>query len=287
MSPKVSIGLPVFNGQKYLKKTINSILVQTYKNFELIISDNLSNDQTKEICKLYEKKEKRIRYVRQKKHISVIENFKSTLNFAQGEYFMWIAADDVLSEKNYIKNLLKKLNNKIDYIFPDVDTVNDKDEIIRKNRMKPFKKARSKFDFAKASIYINSHILYALFKTKVLKDNFLYLEKFNHLKCYQEGLFVHVISTDMKGKFVPEVKKFYRRHNQNLSSVLTAGQLLPFFLEYSLSSLGYFFFHKELKNIEKINLIFLIFLKHAKYICYLTIAFIYQYLKKIFKNILK
>ena len=63
---KITIGLPVYNGQKYIKETINSILLQTYKNFELIISDNLSNDETKEICKSYEKKDNRIKYVRQK-----------------------------------------------------------------------------------------------------------------------------------------------------------------------------------------------------------------------------
>jgi hypothetical protein len=151
--------------------------------------------------------------------------------------------------------------------------------------MKPFNKASSKFDFAKASIYMNSQIIYALFKTQVLKDNFFYLKKFEHLKCYGEGLFVHVISTDKKGKFLPKVKKFYRRHNQNQSSVLTAKQLIPFFIEYSLSSLEYFFFHKELKVFEKINLIFLIFLKHVKYTCYLIMSFFYQYFKKFFSSI--
>ena len=83
---KITIGLPVYNGQKYIKETINSILLQTYKNFELIISDNLSNDETKEICKSYEKKDNRIKYVRQKKHISSVANYEFTLNSARGDY---------------------------------------------------------------------------------------------------------------------------------------------------------------------------------------------------------
>ena len=285
MNLKVSIGLPVFNGQKYIKETINSILAQTFKNFELIISDNLSNDETKEICKSYEKKDNRIRYVRQKKHISSLANYEFTLNSARGDYFMWIAADDVLSEKNYLKKLVEKFSSNIDYVFPDVSIINHKSEIITENKMQPFNKVSSKFDFAKASIYMNSQMIYALFKTQVLKDNFFYLKKFEHLKCYGEGLFVHVISTDRKGKFVPELKRFYRRHNQNQSSVLTAKQLISFFIEYSLSSLGYFFSHKELKFFEKIKLIILMLLKHIKYICFLIMAFFYQYFKKFFSSI--
>ena len=60
--PKVSIGMPVFNGEKYLKEAINSILAQTYQDFELIISDNASTDQTPQICSEYAFKDSRIRY---------------------------------------------------------------------------------------------------------------------------------------------------------------------------------------------------------------------------------
>ena len=67
MNPIVSIGLPVFNGEKYISKTIEAVLLQTLTNFELIISDNASTDSTQDICKEFEMKDNRIRYVRQKK----------------------------------------------------------------------------------------------------------------------------------------------------------------------------------------------------------------------------
>jgi glycosyltransferase involved in cell wall biosynthesis len=71
----VSIGLPVYNGGKFIRKRLESILSQTYTNFELTISDNASTDSTSEICKEFEKKDDRIKYIRQKK------KYASTLEF--------------------------------------------------------------------------------------------------------------------------------------------------------------------------------------------------------------
>jgi glycosyltransferase involved in cell wall biosynthesis len=101
----VSIGMPVFNGEKFIHEAINSLLSQTFTDFELIISDNASTDKTEAICREYEKKDKRIRYVRQKENIGVIANFKYVLDQSAGEYFMWAAADDVWG-KTWIKALL-------------------------------------------------------------------------------------------------------------------------------------------------------------------------------------
>ena len=67
--PRVSIGLPVFNGQRYLPQAIEAILAQTYGDFELIISDNASIDGTAEICREYAERDQRIRYLRQPTNI--------------------------------------------------------------------------------------------------------------------------------------------------------------------------------------------------------------------------
>ena len=61
--PLVSIGMSVYNGEKYFRQALNSLLNQTYKNFELIISDNASMDETKKICEEYAKREKKIKYI--------------------------------------------------------------------------------------------------------------------------------------------------------------------------------------------------------------------------------
>jgi glycosyltransferase involved in cell wall biosynthesis len=96
-TPRVSIGLPVFNGEKYIEAALDSILNQTYTDFELIIVDNASTDQTPRICRKYVAKDKRIRYYRNKINIGAVANFNRAFKFSSGEYFKWAAHDDVLA----------------------------------------------------------------------------------------------------------------------------------------------------------------------------------------------
>ena len=69
MGPRLSIGLPVYNGESLLPEAIEALLGQSYKDFELIISDNASNDRTAEICRGYEEQDSRVRYIRQSRNI--------------------------------------------------------------------------------------------------------------------------------------------------------------------------------------------------------------------------
>lgn len=94
-TPKVSIGLAVYNGEDFLEEAIDSILGQTFTDFELIISDNASTDRTAEICQAYLLKDKRIRYHRNSKNIGGANNENLTFEMARGKYFRWAAHDDV------------------------------------------------------------------------------------------------------------------------------------------------------------------------------------------------
>lgn len=97
MPPKISIGMPVYNGSEYIRQAIDSLLVQSFTDFELIISDNASTDDTQEICKEYAKKDCRICYIRQLRNLGAFLNFKFVLEKATGEFFMWAAIDDLRS----------------------------------------------------------------------------------------------------------------------------------------------------------------------------------------------
>lgn len=94
-NPSLSIGLPVFNGEKYLKAALDSILTQTFTDFELIISDNASTDHTPEICREYAANDGRVRYYRNKSNLGAPRNYNRTVKLSQGKYFKWAAADDV------------------------------------------------------------------------------------------------------------------------------------------------------------------------------------------------
>src|SRR5262245_60272429 len=92
--PRVSIGLPVYNGARYLAEALDSLLVQTYENFELIICDNASTDHTEEICRAYANQDKRILYIRNKTNIGASRNYMHTFERASTEYFRWATYDD-------------------------------------------------------------------------------------------------------------------------------------------------------------------------------------------------
>ena len=93
----VSVGIPVFNGERTIAAAIESILSQSHSNLEVIISDNGSTDRTGEICQAFAQRDSRIRYVRQNTNIGAVANFVYVLESATGPFFMWAAADDYRS----------------------------------------------------------------------------------------------------------------------------------------------------------------------------------------------
>jgi glycosyltransferase involved in cell wall biosynthesis len=112
--PRLSVGLPVYNGEKYLGESIESLLGQSYKDFELIISDNASTDSTADICNHYANQDSRIRYIRQPRNIGLSPNHNFVVDQSRGEFFKWAAADDL-----YGRDLLQSCVNALDQ-HPDV-----------------------------------------------------------------------------------------------------------------------------------------------------------------------
>jgi len=92
--PLVSIGLPMYNGGKYLSASIDSLLAQTYRNIELIISDNASDDGSSEACLRYARADPRVRYSRLDRNIGGVNNHNRVFELAGGEFFMWASSDD-------------------------------------------------------------------------------------------------------------------------------------------------------------------------------------------------
>jgi glycosyltransferase involved in cell wall biosynthesis len=115
-TPKVSIGLAVYNGERYLQEAIDSILCQTYTDFELIISDNASTDRTTEICQEYAKRDPRVRYSRNETNIGGANNENLTFKLSRGKYFRWAAHDDVCAP-NLIEKLFEVLENDPDTVL--------------------------------------------------------------------------------------------------------------------------------------------------------------------------
>ncbi|CAG1020069.1 Glycosyltransferase GlyG [Patescibacteria group bacterium] len=129
--PIISIGMPVYNGEKYIEEALESLLSQTFSNFELIISDNNSTDQTNKICEYYAKKDKRIRYLRQTNNLGAIANFQFVLNQSVGRYFMWAAYDDKWS-LNWLESLYKEMELKnVNMVFGQVVHIDEQSKLMK------------------------------------------------------------------------------------------------------------------------------------------------------------
>jgi len=123
-SPLVSIGMPVYNGELFIRQAVDSLLTQDYANFELIISDNASTDLTQQICVEYLKKTPRVKYYRNQENIGSARNFSRVFSLAQGEYFFWASCHD-LWEHTFISRCVEVLkhNSKVVLCYPLADWV--------------------------------------------------------------------------------------------------------------------------------------------------------------------
>lgn len=172
---KVFIGLTTYNGEKYIKEAIDSLLNQSYSNFTLFISDDASNDNTAEICREYAAKDSRIVYFRQEKNLGMFPNFDFVLNKAEGEYFMWASHDDVWG-KDFIKICVENIENKnVDAAISTVADINSEGKILRE--LSEMKKLTGRPNFFQIAKYVlqpevlgKCNLMYSLFKTKIAKE---------------------------------------------------------------------------------------------------------------------
>lgn len=124
MQEKIDVLMATYNGEKYLKEQIDSILNQTYKNIQIIISDDCSTDSTREILKQYEQNEK-IKIYYQEKNLGYIKNFEFLLRNVENDIYMLSDQDDVWKEQKIEKSVEKLKNENLDLVFGDLEVVDE------------------------------------------------------------------------------------------------------------------------------------------------------------------
>lgn len=115
-TPRLSIGLPVHNGEQYLAEALDALLGQSYGDFELIISDNASTDGTEAICRRYAGTDRRIRYIRQQRNIGCAGNHNVVFTRSRGELFKW-ASDDDLYGRDLLRRCVEALDRRPDVVL--------------------------------------------------------------------------------------------------------------------------------------------------------------------------
>ena len=106
--PSVSVGVPVRNGGRFIALTLQSLLAQTFEDFELIISDNASDDETESVCREFAARDSRVVYYRHEQNIGLARNYNFLIKNARGQYFKWAAADDI-HEAEYLRRCVDVL----------------------------------------------------------------------------------------------------------------------------------------------------------------------------------
>ena len=106
--PQISLGMPVYNGATYLEAALDSLLAQTFRNFELIISDNASTDETAKICAAYAERDSRIRFYRNATNMGASWNFNRVYSLSRAPYFKQAAHDD-LCEPTFLERCFEVL----------------------------------------------------------------------------------------------------------------------------------------------------------------------------------
>ena len=131
-NPKVSIGLPVYNGANFLAQSLDSLLAQTFTDFELIICDNASTDETEAICRAYAAGDARVVYERNPQNIGTSANYNKTFEMARGIYFKWAAHDDLLAPE-YLERCVEVLDSRPDVVlcYARAKAIDDNGEVIK------------------------------------------------------------------------------------------------------------------------------------------------------------
>lgn len=155
---KIDILMATYNGEKYLREQLDSILEQSFSDFRLLISDDASNDSTRDILNEYVGKDNRVIVFLQNKNLGVVKNFELLMEKVESEFFMFADQDDVW-QKDKIKNSIEKLEEtNCDLVYTNLEVVNENLDLINKSywKLKGFEKKIKYNNFE--SLYLNNYI---------------------------------------------------------------------------------------------------------------------------------
>ena len=217
MDEQIDILMATYNGEKYLKKQIDSILNQTYSNIRLIISDDSSTDRTREIIKEYEKKDKRVYIYYQENNLGYIKNFEFLLTKVKSNIYMLSDQDDIWLpnkvENTY--NFLQKQN--ADMVFTDLIVVDEKEEVINKsfNNLMNLTKKINKTINSKEIVYLYNCVTGCTIMGISKLINKILPIPTNSKHVLHDHWIALVSSMNGKIAYLPEGTIKYRQHNNN------------------------------------------------------------------------
>jgi glycosyltransferase involved in cell wall biosynthesis len=215
--PRVSVGMPVYNGEEFIGEAIRSILDQSFRNIELIICDNASADSTGDICRKFAAADNRVRYYANSVNIGVTDNYNRAFGYGRGEYFKWASGNDYC-KKDFIARCIEVLDRRPDAVlcYPktrvfdiDIAEAEDYEDNLDLQQEDPV----SRFELLIDRVWLNN-VMNGVVRADALKRT-------RPLKAFWSSDFNLLAELVLLGKFVeiPE-RLFYRRVNAQAHSSL-------------------------------------------------------------------
>jgi glycosyltransferase involved in cell wall biosynthesis len=169
--PRVSIGMPIYNGQPLLRQALDSLFAQSFTDWELVISDNGSTDGSSELLRSVAESDPRVRYIRQDPPIRAYDNFHFVLDQARGEYFMWAAHDDT-RDTDFVEKMVEALdrNGEAVLAFGDLNIVTPEDPA---GEIKPYAFATKGMGRMKRLLHgsrLQCYHIYGLWRTSAIRE---------------------------------------------------------------------------------------------------------------------
>ena len=213
---KIDILMATYNGEKYLKEQMDSILEQTHQDFRLLISDDGSQDSTRQILNEYVAKDNRVIVFLQNKNLGVVKNFEYLMEKVESEYFMFSDQDDIWQKDKIQKSIQKMLETNSDLVYSDLQVVSQELDVLHGSywKLKGFEKKIRKYNNFE-SLYLNNFVTGCtmLVKSKWLEKILPLPHKSNYiLHDYWTAL---IVSKFGKMAHLDEPLVKYRQHFSN------------------------------------------------------------------------
>jgi glycosyltransferase involved in cell wall biosynthesis len=260
----VDVGIPLFNEEKQILKTLKCLESQSYRNIRFIIFDNCSTDNTRKICLKFIKKKKNFFYFKNKNKVTSFENFNNTFYKSNSKYFCWNSGHDLRS-KNFFKDSVEFMerNNKVVLCFGNVKINNKNNKLINKSNEMVDTKFLSRL-FYHFNINYNYQV-YGVFRSQSLKKTTL-LENFigSDLYLIKFLSFLGTIRKIMSSSFTSMTIKYFGNWNEYFSKHMLMNNY-SFFKEFLLFIYRQISLYSKFeKNIIKLTIyVFLMFYKES------------------------
>ena len=208
--------MPVYNGERYISETLDSLFAQTFGDFELIICDNASMDRTEQLCRAYADRDARIRYVRNAKNFGAARNYRRAFELSSSKYFRWANADDLFAPEG-LARCVEVLDREPSVVltYPKTKFIDERGNVISEYEddlhLQSFKASERFSQVMERLGYVN--VIYGLIRADILRKTGL-------LRNFPGGDIPLVAELALYGKFreIPEFMFFRRLHPGALSS---------------------------------------------------------------------